>query len=320
MNSYSAVQKLLHRVSLAPRFTRQLSFDLEKQFFLKPTDNPSGQHTFVTGLARSGTTILLRALHETNEFASLTYEDMPFVLAPNTWGLLHGQPETQQLAERAHGDGILINTESPEAFEEVFWQTLDVQEAPEEFDNYIQLILCRYDKARYLSKNNQNVKRLSTLTRLFPDATFLVPFRDPLQHAQSLFIQHSRFSNVQSEDPFIKNYMDWIGHSEFGLGYTPVIESSLDHPDPAKLDHWLEQWVLLYSMLKTDFADNSNVHFVCYETLCADPNVWRGILQTLSLNENQTFDFRESRKPIAHEYSDTLHAQSTDLYSRLQAM
>ena len=29
--------------------------------------------------------------------------------------------------ERAHGDGIKVSTESPEAFEEVFWKTFDDQ-------------------------------------------------------------------------------------------------------------------------------------------------------------------------------------------------
>ena len=44
--------------------------------------------------------------------------------------------------ERAHGDGILINTESPEAFEEVFWRTFkdSDQDTRIKFKNYVNLI------------------------------------------------------------------------------------------------------------------------------------------------------------------------------------
>ena len=318
LNSYSTLQKVLHRISLAPRFSRQLSFDLEKQFFLKSTADPSSSPTFVTGLARSGTTILLRAIFESNEFASLTYEDMPFILAPNLWGLLNKPQQGSALAERAHGDGILVNTESPEAFEEVFWLTHDADEAESEFKNYIQLILHKHQRSRYLSKNNQNVKRIAVLLRLFPDANFLVPFREPLQHAQSLLSQHVRFCEAQTEDAFVKHYMDWIGHSEFGLGYSPIVDEALTHNDPTQLNHWLEQWLLLYGMLNKDFKDTSNVQFVCYENLCADKAVWNNILKTLSLKQDQAFDFRESRKPIAHTYDEALYADATELYLQLR--
>ena len=49
---------------------------------------------------------------------------MPFVLAPNFWSKfsLHNN-NNSAMVERAHGDGIKVNTESPEAFEEVFWKT-----------------------------------------------------------------------------------------------------------------------------------------------------------------------------------------------------
>ena len=36
-------------------------------------------------MARSGSTILLNSIYKTDIFASLTYADMPFVLAPNLW-------------------------------------------------------------------------------------------------------------------------------------------------------------------------------------------------------------------------------------------
>ena len=96
--------------------------------------------------------------------------------------------------ERAHGDGIRISVESPEAFEEVFWMTFSENDdhTEEKFKRYIQLINNKYSKNRYLSKNNQNVKRLNLISKIFPKSKFLFPFRDPIQHANSLLFQHQR--------------------------------------------------------------------------------------------------------------------------------
>ena len=53
------------------------------------------------------------------------YKDMPFILAPNLWSKLSFNKKNIDLVERAHGDGIRVSVESPEAFEEVFWMTFD---------------------------------------------------------------------------------------------------------------------------------------------------------------------------------------------------
>ena len=98
-------------------------FDVEQSIFLKKDDNFDDDHVFIAGLARSGTTILLNAIYQSNQFASLTYDDMPFILAPNFWTKTSPKKRHGKLQERAHGDNIRISTNSPEAFEEVFWKT-----------------------------------------------------------------------------------------------------------------------------------------------------------------------------------------------------
>ena len=62
---------------------REVTFDFESSNISSSSEN--GDHVFITGLARAGTTILLNALYKSNLFASLSYSDMPFVLAPNLW-------------------------------------------------------------------------------------------------------------------------------------------------------------------------------------------------------------------------------------------
>ena len=70
--------------------------------------------------------------------------------------------------ERAHGDGIKVSTESPEAFEEVFWMTFDeddkdtkekfkiLKTIDQTFGMLYRIYLCLYDAS------NKN-KRLSSL-------------------------------------------------------------------------------------------------------------------------------------------------------------
>lgn len=312
---------MLHRVSLSPRFIREISLDIETMVYgkdLKP--QTQAKHTFVSGLARSGTTIILRTLYESDEYASLTYADMPFVMAPNSWMKLQKTQTEAPATERAHGDGIMVTTSAPEAFEEVYWNTFDEQEALEGFSNYIGLILKRYEKQRYLSKNNQNVKRLGKLVPLFPNAMFLIPFRDPLQHCQSLFSQHQRFSAMQAEDSFVKDYMDWIGHSEFGVSYRPIVAHKLDYPDNQTFDHWLEQWTLLYSSLMAQHHQDNNVCFICYERLCSDPGEWAQLLERLELDTRREFIFKESLKPVKQAYSSELLSKAQAVYAELSAL
>ena len=68
MNNYSWLQQKLHQLALSSQFMREVMFDVENSAIsINQTDD---NHVFVSGLARSGTTILLNALYESNEFCS----------------------------------------------------------------------------------------------------------------------------------------------------------------------------------------------------------------------------------------------------------
>ena len=215
MNNYSWLEQKLHKFALSSQFMREVTFDFESTN-ISPSSE-TGNHIFITGLARAGTTILLNALYKSNIFASLSYADMPFVLAPNLWSKISFNKKDLELKERAHGDGIKVSTESPEAFEEVFWKTFaeDDDELEEKFRVYVGNIVHKYKKERYLSKNNQNIKRVELINSIFTQSKILIPFREPIQHAYSLLTQHKKFIEVSKNDKFISKYMKWIGHTEF---------------------------------------------------------------------------------------------------------
>lgn len=315
MADYGAGSKLLHRIALGVPTIARASFDVEWLFQgAAAPDSRDGAHVFVSGLARAGTTILLKALFGSRAFCSLTYRDMPFVLAPNLWAKVAGHSRTKSEAkERIHGDGILVDVDSPEALEEVFWRvmtraayirpdSLIPQTANDEvidwFRRYVSLILMRYGGTRYLSKNNNNLLRIPSLLNAFPNATVVVPFRHPVDHAASLLDQHRLISNKQKEDPFTKSFMDWLVHHEFGVAHRPFRwpDRPMRHGDAFSVDCWLEQWVnAYYEVLAAQQVIGNAVMLVDYDSLCADPE--------------KTFAKLAARLEIGADHTEIIHAR-----------
>lgn len=282
---YSFFDRLLHRSALGNPVVAELAFDLEKARFAGRTAPCDA--ICVLGLARSGSTALMRALHSTGGFASLTYADMPFVTAPNLWHSIarHGQ-RSGAIGERAHGDGIMVDIHSPEAFEEVFWRTFSGRDyiAPEHLRAHsvpvelvterstLQSLVClRYGAKRYLAKNNNHLLRIASLAPQTPQETYLIIFRDPIAQARSLLAQHNRFAEA---DGFTQRYMAWLVHHEFGATHRPFRFPG-DPPAtgaPSALDYWVQRWVDAYGhlleVLRSRRSDNLVV--VEYETLCGD--------------------------------------------------
>jgi len=318
MNNYSRLEQKLHEFALSSQFMREVTFDFESTNFSPSSDNE--EHVFITGLARSGTTILLNALYKSNIFASLSYADMPFILAPNLWSKISFNKKNLELKERAHGDGIKISIESPEAFEEVFWKTFAEEnhdELGEKFRVYVGNILYKYKKERYLSKNNQNIKRVELINSIFSNSKILVPFREPIQHAYSLLTQHKKFIEEAKNDIFISKYMKWIGHTEFGPNYIPIHKQNLNFQNDLEINHWIEQWFLTYSDSFQSLKNKRNVYFISYEKLCSSKDYWFQIQKLVNIEKPSDFEFRESKKDILCNIDKFLKEKVISLYSGL---
>jgi hypothetical protein len=124
---------------------------------------------------------------------------------------------------------------------------------------------------RYLSKNNANIARLGLLERLFPDATILVPVRDPWAQTASLLRQHLRFRDLHAREPFARRYMEGIGHFEFGAALKPIAFGAAP-PDRAAADRpefWLRYWADAYDAVLATAGER--VVFVDHDALSAAP-------------------------------------------------
>ncbi|GGB97041.1 hypothetical protein GCM10011494_14390 [Novosphingobium endophyticum] len=314
-HDYTAADRLLHRLALGLPAVAELSFDLDQRGN-GATEKAVGDlhHVFVTGLARAGTTVLLRHLHRSGPFRSLTYRDMPFVLAPQLWKRFSSRwQQRREERLRAHGDRIMVSADSPEAFDEVFWRIFTGPDyirpeglapyQPDEavlarFRSYIAAILASGDpgQQRYLSKNNNNILRLPALRDALPEALFVIPFRHPADQASSLHRQHALFCRMQGETPFVRSYMDWLAHHEFGQGHRPFLFGGGPPGDlaPQSPDYWLEMWTRTHEALAGDVHER-NV-FVCYEELCTNADVWNRLTWRLDLPRTARPDFSLARK------------------------
>lgn len=338
MADYSHSSKTLHHLALGTNFIAEASFDVELATYRrKLADCTTAPHVFVAGLARAGTTVLMRALYQTGAFCSLTYRDMPFVLAPNLWANIADRSKKEMAAEqRAHQDGILVDFDSPEALEEVFWRVFcsddyircdhlramaAADQVIQKFRDYVALIMKKYRAARYLSKNNNNLLRIETVRKAFPQAVILIPFRDPLAHAYSLLKQHQLFCAAHDADPFSRKYMTWLVHHEFGSDHRPFewgVELS-GHRDVNAIDYWLAQWVGVYSYLAEHVkeTDRSQI-FLGYELLCLETaRVWQKLLQIVGVNTNYIpqYELRSASVPTASDPS--LLKKALSLYDTL---
>jgi hypothetical protein len=335
---YGLLSRWLHTLALGSDAVGGTAFDLESALFSVDPAQVDGRPVFVAGLARAGTTLLMRLLHETGAFSSLTYRDMPFLLAPNLWRRMSAPfARPGAAAERAHGDGLLVDVDSPEALEEVFWRVhcredyirpdrllpmVASDEVIARFRAYVGRILLCHGGGRYLSKNNNNLLRLPSLRKAFPQAIILVPFRDPVEQARSLLAQHRRFCQLQREDPFVARYMTWLVHHEFGLDHRPFDWDGLATPglSPDDLDYWLAQWIAAYRHL-LGMVSALTLSLVDYDCLCAEPvKVWTPMAQGIGIDASLPTALvirKFSGAPVEPGVDSQLVAQAMDIHRQL---
>lgn len=281
MKSYSTWEKLLHKIYLGNYFISSTSLSIELVIHRLPKEKIT--HTYVTGLARSGTTALTRLLYNSNNFASLTYQHMPLLLMPNTWPQFN-IGNNAPAVERGHRDGILIDQKSPEALEEYFWKVMLNDKYIQEkklashtisesdlitYQKFTALVCKGHNKTNYLAKNNNLILRLPSLLKSLANIKVVIMIRDPWQHANSLMKQHKLFCGIQIEDPFVLDYFNFLGHHEFGLNHKPFLFSTVPESATNDIQYWLEQWYNYYSyMIK---CIDKNCLFIFFEEFCSRP-------------------------------------------------
>ncbi|MEL6467650.1 MAG: sulfotransferase [Pseudomonadota bacterium] len=272
--TYNAADRFLHALAFSgPGMLRGVARLDDRLFAATLLKTQSPRSVFITSLARGGTTAVLNALDAVPQTVTYHYRDMPFITAPLMWSKMTSlRGRSIMPVERAHGDGLSIDLNTPEAFDEVLWRLFwpekytanqialwtheDLKpEATQFFKTQLKKLAhvqtSSVADACYLSKNNANLARLPLLHEMFPDAHIVVPLRRPAPHAASLLRQHRNFLDLHERNPFAKRYMRDIGHLEFGALHTPIGFPGFDAAarDPLHPDYWINYWHAAFSWL-----------------------------------------------------------------------
>ena len=327
-SDYSFLSQLIHRLVL--NHYHLGLWLLKRQIRKTPTDKSTTQKSLIiTGLARAGTTALTKTLYKNGDFSSLDYSNMPFLLYPRLWKYFYN-PKNKENKERAHKDGVKVGLSSVEALEEYYFKVtsndsyirsegLHVYSLDSNnWNDYIRYQNSISHGKTYLAKNNNQILRLKSLTSENTNSFIFILFRDPLEHANSLLQQHKLFCSEQNKDPFVLEYMNWLGHHEFGLNAKPFILNEKSHSsnyNKENLEYWLERWVDYYAYA----SQLDKVNFIPYEYFLASP---QNTLKAISLITNESINldnlenFNKSKKEIDC-LDSALQKEATTIYSDL---
>lgn len=331
--SYSEISKLFHRLILDNYELGKRLFSYEKKKYGN-SEFQKEEFVIISGLARAGTTALMLKFNEVSRFKSLDYSNMPMLLAPNLWKKFYS-PKDGFKKERAHGDGIQVGLNSAEALEEYFFKvqlrdsyifkenlTLHgvSKEVHEEYLLYQSLIL-KKEEELYLAKNNNLLLRYASLRKLNPHFKVIFMFRDPLSHAFSLLSQHRLYLKSQKEDAFVLEYMNWLGHHEFGLGqkFFAFDDKPFPEEDKDSLDFWLKVWNNYYQYLLS-FVEDENLILVDYADYCSSPRqILNEVMDGIGIDyQFEGIDPFQNKKDIQEAHSKEVLEGSMLLYKGLK--
>jgi len=336
-SDYSYWSKLLHTIILDNYSIAKYLFETEKRVFSKKGGNAKNEFIVVTGLARGGTTALTNSLFDSRQFHSIRYSNMPFLMAPGLWKKIYN-PKKGKEKERAHGDQVLFSENSVEAFEEYFFKVFLNDEYIEESSLNVHLInehvytsylqyqqFFREPKLNtvYLAKNNNFILRYLALRNYNQDFRVFMIFRSPVSHAGSLLRQHKNFSMLQSGDPFIKSYMNWLGHYEFGLNqkvFNFGQQKLWQDYDKDTINFWVAIWINYYQYVLS-LPEDDLLYLIDYEDLLNSPEKLKAKLGEI-LNFNFKIEDQNKFEPArirdnASLVDDQLLKMATGIYDEL---
>ena len=163
---------------------------------------------------------------------------------------------------------------------------------------------------------------MNGIRQAFPQALILIPFRESLSHAGSLLRQHRNVVEMQAENRFVRSYMTWLVHHEFGHDHRPF-RFGEDGPTRASsygtdtIEYWLDMWCATYEWLERSVPEDAI--FVCYEDLCSGPEVWSRLAKIAGITtyweEYDTFRLCDVAVVAANDLD--LTEQASDIYARL---
>jgi hypothetical protein len=291
----------------------------------------------VTGMARSGTSALTRWIYDISKgtLASLTYRQMPLLAYPSRfrYSFLKGR-----FRNRSHNDGLKIGLDTVEAFDEYVFKLLiktsltsggslpPYNVGKDNWKTYLNYVnRFSRDNNAYLSKNNNFILRLKDFQRYqLEGMKVVVLVRRPEEVAFSLLKQHLLHCELHRKDKFALDYMNWIGHHEFGLGHKPFeFPAALKLENYPKTDpnYWLCRWIEYHYYLLENIQIE-NIILVMYDDFITDPvKALRHLGDYLEFpNSNEIDPFKKTEYDFSDKLDATLLEVAMDIYERVDEL
>ena len=174
------------------------------------------------------------------------------------------------------------------------------------YREYQKLITPERATSTYIAKNNNLLLRYGSMRSAFPEFKAVFIFRDPIDHAASLRSQHLRFIDLHEQDPFSLEYMNWLGHHEFGKNHKPFKLSEPSTPRaPQTIEYWLQSWIDYHNEL-LNRANDQYVTLVDYDEFLSSPQSVLSNLEgrlglKLESERIEQFTPRKKDRPTAEE-------------------
>ena len=139
----------------------------------------------------------------------------------------------------------------------------------------------------------------------------------PLIHLLNLL---SLKPTLQENQPFVLEYMDWLGHHEFGLHQKQFkFSNSLIDSDKNELNFWINSWVNYYEYVATSLSDE--IILICYEDYCKTPQIIMNTVLSHLQKEKVSLD-REpfnNKTVVSKDFDQALVDRANKLYNSLKA-
>ena len=241
---------------------------------------------FISGMPRSGTTVLTHIISNFNDVGSFNYSDLPFTKIPFIWSKINWLYYFKnKSSERIHGDGLKINLLSPDAFEELIWSenlpnyenenfsaildsNYENKELEKELVRSINKILLIRKKKIYLSKGNYNIFRIKYINKILKNSLFLICIRNPVDVIQSSIRVHKKFLEIGEGNNKFTDEMNELCHFEFGKNRKDPFKDRF-HKDETQ--YYENQCIKMHKLILDEYINLENVFLVNFNNLVLSP-------------------------------------------------
>ena len=135
--------------------------------------------------------------------------------------------------------------------------------------------------------------------------------------------QHERFLATHAEDDFSRQYMEWLGHYEFGAALRPIDFNGWigRNPgfDPKTDTFWLTYWCEAFETILSQAGPQ--IHIVDYERACEEPEpVLSALGKALGLSDKNALLPEAKRFRASTRYERDTGSVDATLVSRVDVL